>query len=171
VKNKNWLIVALVAVLSLVAASCGDDGGDASADSPLVQAIVDDVMADEDPLSTDRAEVECFVTGIVGSLGEDRLRELGIAETNVPDIDELDLKSDEVDVFVDSLLDCIDTSALMAESLAEDFESDEAQCIAEQFDEDTLRVLYRSAFSGDELPDIFGQMFEFMAACDISFEG
>ena len=113
--------MALVTALSLVAASCGDDGGDASADSPLVQAIIDDVMADEDPLSTDRAEVECFVTGIVGSLGEDRLRELGIAE---------------------------------------------------QFDEGTLSVLFRSAFSGDdELPDIFGQMFEFMAACEISFEG
>jgi hypothetical protein len=171
VKNKKWLIVALVAVLSLVAASCSDDSGAAGVDSAFAQAIVDDVMSDGDAVSGDRAEIECYVSGVVASLGEDRLRALGVSEDNVQDLEDLALEPDEIDKVVDSLFGCIDTRAMVAESIAADATPEQTACLVSTFNEDFLRGIMRSSFVNEDPMELLTQLMGVMETCEIPLGG
>lgn len=175
--KKTLKLVAALAAVAMMAGACGDDdgggGGSASADSPLVQAIVDDVMADSDGITTDRAEAECFVGGVVGTLGEDRLNELGVTEDNVVGLDEIEWTEDEATSVVDKMFDCID----MGESFIEqmefgDLDDEQTACVQDVFSEDVLKGFFVGTLTNDEeaasgLFALFGEL----ADCGVDIAG
>jgi hypothetical protein len=164
-------IVAVMAALLLFASSCGDDGGGsaASADDPLVQAIVDDIMSEADGLTTERAEAECFVSGVVGEIGTARLNELGVTETNIAGLDEIDWTEDEAGSVVDRLFACVDVSDSFIEQ--NDFgELDAAQteCVRGVFTEENLKPALVSLYSGEDAEAGLFELFSQVSDCGIN---
>jgi hypothetical protein len=164
-------IVAALAALMLFASSCGDDGGGgstASADSPLVQAIVDDIMADSDGVTTERAEAECFVGGVVGEIGTDRLNALGVTETNVAALDEIDWTEDEANAVVDKMFGCMDLTENFVEQMElGDLDASQAECVKGVFSEDVLRDFFASSLTGEEPGAEIFALFGELAGCGI----
>lgn len=156
---KTTKFYGLVATVALVfgAAACGggDDsggGGDgADADSPLVQALAANLLEDgEDSPVASQEEAECWASGVVGGIGEDRLTELGVTPEDVGDIEDLALTDDEVSVVVDSLFGCADVQQAFADQFAADFGEEAATCIAEQLDEDLVKQALTASIAGDD---------------------
>ena len=174
--RRSLVLFALAASV----AACGgdDDGGDsgdvaAAADTPVGKALTEELMAESDdsPISTEE-EARCVAGGIVSGVGEERLEELGVtADTAIgSDIEDIDFTADEIGTIVDSMFDCVDVQAAMAEEFEEDFGAEGAQCVAENLDQDLMRDLMASSMIGDddEMPDEFFQAFLDVAAeCDL----
>lgn len=172
-------IAAALASLALLATACGDDGGGgisgidgaASADDPLVQAIVDDIMADSDGITTERAEAECFVGNVVGSLGKERLTALGVSETNVAALDEIDWTEDEARTVVDNMFGCMDLTDNFIEQMElGDLDESQTDCVRGVFSEDALKDFFVASFTGDEEggAGIFALMGQ-LAECGVDF--
>ncbi|MEQ8840954.1 MAG: hypothetical protein RIB98_08230 [Acidimicrobiales bacterium] len=170
--NLLKIATALLSVV-LLAGACGDDdggGGNAApSDSPLVQAIADDMMDDEGSLTADRSEAECFASNVVGTVGEDRLNELGVTAADVGDIDGVAWTQSEAETIVDGMFSCID----MGESFVDDMDfgeldSEQEACIRGIFTEDVLKGFFVSSLTGDDEAGagIFALMGE-VAGCGI----
>jgi hypothetical protein len=155
---KTTKLYGLVAAVALVfgAAACGGDddssgGGGADADSPLVQALAANMVEEggESPVAN-QEEAECWASGVVGGIGEDRLGELGVTPESVGDIEDLDLTDEEVAVVVDSLFDCADVQQAFADMFAADFGDEAATCIADKLDEDFVKQAMSASIAGDD---------------------
>lgn len=154
--TKTLKIVAVLASLVLLASACGDDSGSgsaASADDPLVQAIVDDIMSDGDGIgiTTDRGEAECFVGNVVGTIGKDRLTALGVLESNVAALNEIEWTEGEARSVVDNMFGCMDLTNNFVEQMElGDLDGVQTDCVRGVFTEDVLKDLFLAEFSGDE---------------------
>ena len=153
-KKMTLKTVALLAAVLLMATACGDDGGgggSASVDDPLVQAIVDDIMADGDGLTTERSEAECFVSRVVGTIGNERLTALGVTETNVAGLDEIDWTEAEARSVVDDMFGCMDlTENFITQMELGDLDADQTSCVREVFTDDVLKDFFVASFTDDE---------------------
>lgn len=170
-KKKMKKLVLMTALVALLGAACG--GGDVAVtvdDSPLAQAIADEIRSDTDsPVATEQ-EADCFAGNVVGRIGESRLNQLGVTADSVGAIDEIDFSDDEIGTIVTALTDCIDLEAAMAQQFEEDFAPDDAKCLAEGLGGDVLEDMLALGLSGDDenLPDEFFQAFLDVAAdCDL----
>jgi hypothetical protein len=133
----------------LLAAACGDDDGGGGL-SEADQEYVDAAMATYDeeeaaPLTEDDAR--CIVESMVGQLGSDRLEELGVTPESFGSEDAAfpeGLSEDEANGVVDGFESCIDMNQLFLDGLAEDqsLDQDAKDCLADAFDEDTMRRLF-----------------------------
>ena len=136
------LVAALVAVFVVVAVGCIpsettepqeiDDGTDSAAGRTPPTAPADGVMTEEalveglafdlsdrpgdmDYWAPKRSEATCAATGIVTSLGVDRLSELGYRPaTSGASLNDLELSDDERDVVVGALEKCLDVQESIA---------------------------------------------------------
>lgn len=169
--------VAVLAALAMLGSACGDDdgggGATASADDPLVQAIVDDIMADGDGLTSDRAEAECFVGGVVGELGTERLNALGVSETNIAPLDEVEWTEAEAQSVVDTMFGCIDVTESFVEQLdLGELDDAQSECVSGVVTDDVLKGFFLDSFTGDE--GVSDNLFELMggiASCGIDLSG
>ncbi|MEM9563381.1 MAG: hypothetical protein AAGA93_12225 [Actinomycetota bacterium] len=174
-RNTIRLFTAACAAVLLVSA-CGD-GTDASsgADTAIGQALTQELMSDGDsPIGTEE-QARCMAGDIVDNIGEDRLTELGVTEDNVGSIDEIDFSEGEVDTIVDSMFDCVDVRAAMAEEFVADFGEEGASCLADNLPEDFLRTAMASGLTGSEdvdgEADFFQAMLDVAAECDLDVFG
>lgn len=160
------LLIALLAI-TLFATACGDDDSGGGNDA-LVQALADEIESDPDGFTGSRDEAECFSRGMVDGIGVERLAELGVTVDEVNGVDQLDFEPGEGDVVVDTLFDCVDVTELMREQFAADgTPAEEAECMANELDEDTLRSLFSATFAGEEPggEEFLAKMFEIAATC------
>lgn len=172
-------LVMVFLVVALAGAACGgDDDGDAVSveDSAVAAALADSVMDSEDDSSpiTSREDAECFAGQTVGSIGEDRLAELGVTASNVGEIDEIDFTESEINLIVDALGDCIDLEQAMADEFAEDFGQEAADCLAGELGEDLLKDMFALGFADPEaeLGEEFFQVFlDAAGECDLPLGG
>ncbi len=168
-------VVALGLGMALIAAACGNDssgGSTAPADDPLVQAVVDDILAEGDGLTADRGEAECFAGGVVGGIGGSRLAELGVTAENVGDLDEYSWTEDEARLIIDKMFDCMDPAGSFADDLAVDGMTDEqTACLAGAFDEDTLKNFFVGGLIGEQPTDFFAVIGEAMSSCGLDAFG
>ena len=166
--KKTLKLAAVLISLVMFAAACGDDDGGgsaASADDPLVQAIVDDIMADSDGITTERAEAECFVGNVVCDIGKDRLTALGVSETNVAGLDEIDWSEAEARSVVDNMFGCMDLTDNFIDAMElGDLDGDQRSCVSDVFSEDVLKDFFVSSLTdeepGSEIFALFGQLAE-----------
>lgn len=168
-------LLTLLVPLVLVAAACGDDDGGGSGsgdtDSPIAQAIADDIMNDPDGPPIERSEAECIGGNIVSSLGEERLDELGVTAETAGDIGEVAFTDEEAGQVVDAFFDCADIGTLLVEQMVGEGTSDEdAECLVNALGDDTLRNFMQAALlsQGEDIPDdVFNAMIDAFAECDI----
>lgn len=171
-RTMKKLLFVFVA-LGLVAGACGGDDDDSVsvADSPLAQAISEEIQSDTDSPIAGEEEADCFAGNVVGRIGETRLNDLGVTATSVGDIADIDFSADEISTIVSSMTDCIDLQAAMAEQFEEDFAPEDAKCLAEGIGNDTLEELLALGLTSnddDAVPEDFFQIFLDVAAeCDL----
>jgi hypothetical protein len=158
--------------LALTLAACGGDDDDAAgdaADTPVAQALADELLTGDSPISTED-EARCVSGEIVNGVGEDRLDELGVTADSVGSIQDIDFTDGELETIVDSMFECVDMEAAMAEEFAEEFGEEGAQCFAENLDQELMADLMTSSFAGDDAPmsDEFFQAFlDIASECDL----
>jgi hypothetical protein len=128
-------------------AACGgdDDGGNdapSEAERPYVDAIVEDVIQDDEFAAT-RSEAACFGLRIVRLFGAEELEDRGItpeeyAEAeSLSDLD-LDVPEDAAERVSSALTECYeDVSGVVGEGLAAQIGAD-AECLTENLDEAAL---------------------------------
>jgi len=121
--------------LALIATACGGD--DDGADSPLAQAIADEIQGGGGGFDT-REDAECFAGKVVSAIGEDRMADLGVTVDNVPELEELSLNDGEIDSVVDAMDDCLDLDAYRKQEHAD----------SENAPPGTYRGLKRIQFTG-----------------------
>ena len=140
---------ACICLFALVAASCG--GGDSSTPE---ESRVDDVVAflegngtDGNGMELPEAETRCVAESLVAGLDGDLLDEVlaGSFDDDPPPGSEV--------VVIDALFGCAAMQQFMVNSMVADGATqEEAECFAGAFDENTMRVMMTSEFTGED-PD------------------
>ena len=123
--------------------------GGGSLAAALADNMMEDSAAGNSPIAT-REEAECWASGIVDGVGEDRLNELGVTPESVGELEDLALTDEEVSTVVDSLFDCADVKQAFADQFAADFGAEAASCIAEGLDEDLVKQALSASIAGDD---------------------
>ena len=141
--------IACICLFALVAASCG--GGDSSTPE---ESRVDDVVAflegngtDGNGMELPEAETRCVAESLVAGLDSDLLDEVlaGSFDDDPPPGSEV--------VVIDALFGCAAMQQFMVNSMVADGATqEEAECFAGAFDENTMRVMMTSEFTGED-PD------------------
>ena len=140
--------IACICLLALFAASCGGDG------SAPEESRVDDVVAFLEGNGTGgngtdppEAETRCVAESLVAGLDSDVLDEVlaGNFDEDPPPGSEA--------VFLDALFGCAAMQQFMIDSMVADGATlEEAECFAEIFDEDIMRMIMASKLTGED-PD------------------
>jgi hypothetical protein len=141
------VVALLLAGSALVGCSSGDDD---AADTPIGQALTEKFL--ENAGVTDEEEARCVAGGIVDSIGEARIEELGFTPDEVDMFEGADFTDDEIDTMVDIWFDCVDIRQLIATNLAADQGDEVADCFAENVPEDALRDFFKASNFGVDLP-------------------
>ena len=136
----------LVAWGALVGCSSGDD----AADTPLGQALTEKFL--QNAGVTNEEEARCVAGGIIDSLGEARIEELGFTPDDVDMFEGADFTDDEIDTMVDVWFDCVDFRQLLAANLAAENGDEVADCFAENVPDDALRDFVKASNFGVDLP-------------------
>ena len=162
------IIPALVALAMLVAA-CGDDdsGGDDALVADLRQQILEGTPDDADiPLSDEDAA--CFASGLIDSFGAERMA--GALQMEFEEFMQDATESERLAV-VDTMLDCIDFGAVMADQFGEGLSSDSAECLGDAFaTSEGFRTAIAASFGGSSTdpfddPALLEEMLPAMLEC------
>jgi hypothetical protein len=175
--------LTLVAALFVLGA-CGDDGGGDGDLSSADQEYVDAAMATFDPEEAaplEEGEARCIVESMVGSLGAERLEELGITPDSFGGSDNPfpeGLEEDEANQIVDGFEGCFDMGELFLEGLAEDgtMSDDAKKCLADAFDEDTIRRIFVTMLTqGEDAlqddPELTSEFLSIFSECPDALQG
>ena len=167
-KFKRFGFLAVVA--SLVLASCGgsDDGG-----GEVAKGIAATFMEEDSGFSQD--EADCAGEAIVSDIGSDRLDELGVVAGNIGEIDDVDFTDEEIATIGSSVAGCIGGDFIARSLLADgDFTEEQAECIGDAFEGDTLQEVAGSMFGGGSLedsPELLVTMMTAFTECGVSLTG
>ena len=141
--------IACICLFALFTASCGGGGG-----STPEESRVDDVVAflegngtDGNGMELPEAETRCVAESLVAGLDSDLLDEVlaGSFDDDPPPGSEV--------VVIDALFGCAAMQQFMVNSMVADGATqEEAECFAGAFDENTMRVMMTSEFTGED-PD------------------
>lgn len=141
--------IASICLFALFTASCGGGGG-----STPEESRVDDVVAflegngtDGNGMELPEAETRCVAEALVAGLDSDLLDEVlaGSFDDDPPPGSEV--------VVIDALFGCAAMQQFMVNSMVADGATqEEAECFAGAFDENTMRVMMTSEFTGED-PD------------------
>jgi hypothetical protein len=158
-------LLSILAVSVLVLTACSDDkggggGGNLSAaDQEYVDAAMETFDPEEAaPLTED--DGRCIVESMVGVVGADGLKELGIDPESFggdgspfPE----GLSEEDANDIVDGMDGCVDLSGLFLDAMAADASiTDESRdCLADTFDKDFIHLLLVALLTGGE--DALGQ--------------
>lgn len=173
---KKQLSIAVLA-LALAGAACGgdDDGG---ASGPLVDALAADLLADNTGAGGELNEEQanCIASGVVSSVGEDKLAEYGITADNVNPVDEVGLSEEDAGSVADAFADCVDIRALFLESMAGDdgMPQEAMDCVSDAIDDDMLRNFLIAGLTGQDPEAMLGEDADLMTAlmeCAMEAEG
>ena len=170
-------LIWMTAVLALVAAACGSDGGDGDTSAPSDprgQELVAMLQADSDFAVTE-AEANCTANNMLANLDDSTID----AMLDNEDIDMADLPNPEDGVkALDAMFDCVDIEQMMFDQMVADGSSEEeARCITDAFGEDEIRgFMEMAALPEDQVDEsdafaVVGQLFEIMATCGVGFDG
>ena len=141
--------IASICLFALFTASCGGGGG-----STPEESRVDDVVAflegngtEGNGMELPEAETRCVAEALVAGLDSDLLDEVlaGSFDDDPPPGSEV--------VFLDALFGCAAMQQFMIDSMVADGATlEEAECVAEAFDDDIMRTIMTSELTGED-PD------------------
>lgn len=141
--------IASICLFALFTASCGGGGG-----STPEESRVDDVVAflegngtEGNGMELPEAETRCVAEALVAGLESDLLDE--VLAGNLDD----DPPPGSEAVFLDALFGCAAMQQFMIDSMVADGATlEEAECVAEAFDDDIMRTIMTSELTGED-PD------------------
>ncbi len=181
--SRTLRALATTAALALAATACGgdDDGGGGAggggddvaeaADTPIGRALTAQFLEDdEETVVQTEEQARCLSGRIVNDIGEDRLTEAGVTAEDVGDVTDYDFRPEEIDTIVDAMFGCIDIRASFIESFEQDFGADGAECVANELDQDFVKELMRSEFTGgseEPTPEFIQAFLDIAAKCDL----
>lgn len=143
-RGPRILAVAGAAALAISLSACG--GGD---DGDTRQAIIDQMTEDADGPTEEQAG--CMADGILAQFGEGRAKEL-LKVSDDAEISEV-LTPDEQAKFAQLGVECVDTRAMIIDSLtASGFSAEDASCVAESLDDAQLQAMMQAGLAGEQ-PD------------------
>ncbi len=144
------LLGSLLVVTALLAASCGDS--DPERDQALVAAFADDLLSEDDPITTNTGEATCIGEKTYDVFGTERLAELGIT-VDAPDPSDADITEAEAEGIVDGLYECTDVEASFMKSITNDnVTAEDAQCFVDALGDDMLRDALKQGLLDSEGP-------------------
>jgi hypothetical protein len=156
----------LFAGSALIGCSSEPDDG---AETPFGQALTEKLLSEAGVNSEE--EARCWAGGVVDTLGEDRLEELGFTPDDVDMIPGAGFTDDEIDTMVDLYFECVDVRQLLATNLAADHGDEVADCVATNWPEDALRDFVKASNFGVEMPTESDQAFRDVALeCGLPIE-
>jgi hypothetical protein len=170
---------ALLTVLAVLGAACGDSDDSASGGSDQRQDYVDALAASAeesgDGLSAE--ERSCVAESFVDGYGPEQLDEAGVSPDDLREADgpgelALDFSDEQKDAFYGQLTDCMDVRTLMLDALSEDADAAEQvrACLDDNLDDDLIQRFLVTGFTeGDagfaDDPDLEGQLNAVFALC------
>ncbi len=105
----------------------------------------------EQQLTESPDEALCAANGIISTMGEDRLAELGMTADNIGEMSDYAFTEDEQTSMLGQLFDCIDISvSLRQEYLDSGLTEEQAACVVEQLDVEALEDLASSGPEGGD---------------------
>ena len=162
-------VVALSSVFILVA-GCGGDDKSAIADSPLVEALSTQILAEGPSGVNSENEATCIAASMVSGIGEERLLSLGMSTDEVGEIGDYNFTDEETAIVIDSLIGCVDVAAALAEEMTSQYEGQGSDCVAENLDDTFIREIMTLGLKdpGAEMPDnLYQTLLDIWAECDL----
>ncbi len=168
-------VVLVLCALTMVAAACGDSGGDDESREALVAAVkqgILDAAADDDDLPIADAEAQCVAEQVVDDLGTDGVVALGLSAEGNDDNPFVDATLEQKEAVVDAMLDCVDfKNAILPTIQADGVSEESAECVVdEMLAADFFRPALVDSLSGEEFdfesdPEVAGQLVEVVLGC------
>ncbi len=170
-------LVIVGAVVAMLAAGCGGDGGsNLNEDEQVLADAIAEAMLAEDTgdMPFGEEEASCFGDRIVEEMGVDGLVAVGLdaaaleAGTSPADVD---LSDDDIDKMSQVMVECVDFRGVLVESMTGSGVSEEgARCIADGISDDLIAEMAASGLadpSGETVMTdaLTEQMFSLMAEC------
>jgi hypothetical protein len=147
-------LLTLILALGLVAAACGDDDAGMTAEGQaLADAILADMLADQEPGDeADAGDLRCFTEGMVAELGVARLNALGVTTADVgdPEVAFRGMSDGEMERMADIGMRCIDYEAGFIEAMTADgISQGSAECLTGRLaDSDFFRTSFITSMRG-----------------------
>jgi len=137
-------------------------------DLAVVEAIVGDLLDDEEPLTTDIQEARCIALSTHDDIGAERLINAGLLEMN--DLSLLELTRSEDEFAIEAVFRCVDIERLFFDLLRDLGITDaEATCALGELGINNLKEASVNALQDPDGDDVLfeDRLFEAFAACDI----
>jgi len=171
--------VALLTVLALLGAACGDSDDSGSGGSDQRQDYVDALAAsaEEGGDGLTAEERTCVAESFVDGYGPDQLDEAGVSADDVREADgpgelALEFSDEQKDAFYEQLTDCMDVRTLMLDALSEGTDApDQVRgCLDDNLDDDLIRRFLVTGFTEGDAgfeadPELEGQLNAVFALC------
>ena len=162
------IAIALVCLAAPFFAACGgksktDSANDAQVDE--VAAAIEESYDEDDGLSLTDDQILCMAGEVVAGLDDGVLDDLlsGLGEVEPPQEAQM--------VLLESLFGCVSMVQLLTDSMvAEGATQEEAECFANGFSDDLMKVFLTSEFTGEDPSpedeeELMTAIFEVAAAC------
>lgn len=145
---------AVLCTLLLTLTACG--GGDESqAQESIKASLLDNPDLAAGTELTDE-EAGCVSGGMVDDLGVEKLQEYKLLDDNAEVIEDAspdDFAAEDADALADTIVGCVDVEELLNEQMGatmEQMTDEQATCITDAFDEDTIKAIISAGFQGED---------------------
>jgi hypothetical protein len=145
---------AVLCTLLLALTACG--GGDESAAKDSIKAsLLDNPDLAGGTEMTDE-EAGCVSDGMVDDLGVEKLQDYKLLDDNAEIIEDAqpdDFSAEDADALADTIVGCVDVEELLSERMGatmEQMTDEQASCITDAFDEDTIKDIISAGFQGED---------------------
>jgi len=141
-------------------ASSGDSGVEGSSDTTVASDVagsdgsfVDSFAAAllEQQVTDSAEEAACAASGIVTTIGEDRLAELGVTTGVIGAMSDYEFTEDEQSAMLGQIFGCVDiASAIKQDYIDSGLTEEQADCVTDKLDIEALVELARSGPGGSD---------------------
>lgn len=144
---------AVLCTLLLALTACG--GGD---ESQAKESIKASLLDNPDLAGTELTdeEADCVSDGMVDDLGVEKLQEYKLLDDNAEVIEDAspdDFAAEDADALAGTIVGCVDVEELLNEQMGatmEQMTDEQASCITDAFDEDTIKDIISAGFQGED---------------------
>ena len=162
---KQALAAMMTVLVALTVSACGGNGGDASDsgankdDARAAKALSSTIMKSQEGASSaqflrmKKADADCIGEGLVDEIGTDQLRKYKLLTKDLKanqDVTNVKMSVRDAKAATDVLFGCTDVPAMMQKAMDRSGQVPAAMkaCIKKTLDQDTLRTIFVSVFSG-----------------------
>ncbi len=145
------MIVALLAVTSLLLTGCGND------DEKAKESIQAKMLEENEIAGTKVTEDDatCLSDGIVDEIGTDQLKEYGLLNDDLEvedSVGDVKMEKEDADSMASVFVDCMDAEKIIEDqfsSMSSSLSDEQQKCVEDVLDEEKVKEIMSLAFQGD----------------------